>query len=114
MGLYDKKNNILTFNIAQVAVEWIASEPGEWNFKNTQNPVLFRSTAEDGLDTKENLEKNCSFIFELVVYLKYEDPNDKSRVDIKQYSCGWAEAPLASAKRTFTQSFEIIGGSPLQ
>jgi hypothetical protein len=56
VGMYDRVHHKLTLNAAQVAAEWNAAEPGQWTFKNTLNPVVFRSTPEDGLDTKENLE----------------------------------------------------------
>lgn len=62
-----------------------------------QNPVLFRSTAEDDLNNND-----FSFIFELVVSIKHEEYANRADFKIKEYSCGWAEAPLEFAKKNLT------------
>jgi hypothetical protein len=71
--------------------------------------VLFRSIAEDGLDLKGSID-NYDFIFELVVFMKNKDKEDK----ITQYCCGWADAPLSCAKKNFTHKVDLKGGSPLE
>ena len=107
VGLYNETECNLIFNCAMITAEKKADNASSWSFSSAENPVLFRSTAVDNLTA--NI-KNYKFIFELVVFVKHENKNKE--IETRQYSCGWAEAPLEFATRSALQKLDLQGGSP--
>ena len=108
VGLFNETERKLTFNCATITADMKPDKQSLWNFTSAENPVLFRSTPADNLTA--NI-KNYKFIFELVVFVKHENSRTKE-IETKQYSCGWAEAPLDYANRSSSHKLDLQGGSP--
>lgn len=95
----------LVHNAIQVPASWNKTAEDIWSFDTSDKSlrsVLFRTTAQDGLDKGE-----ARIILELVVYVKIAGAST-----ITEMSCGWCELPYGELSRQMTHRLEIRGGSP--